>query len=68
MISPEQFDKWRVVPRILIAAYGYMCFKITIWYMSMPDPSAEQTAFVSVVWGASAAWFNFYVNSGNSKE
>jgi hypothetical protein len=36
--------------------------------MSLQDPSNAQTTFVSVIWGASAAWFGLYVNSGKTSE
>jgi hypothetical protein len=67
-ISPETFNKWRIVPRILVSLYGYMCYDIASWYMSLQDPSNAQTTFVSVIWGASAAWFGLYVNSGKTSE
>lgn len=29
----ELVDAWRVVPRLLIGAYGYLVFKVVKWYM-----------------------------------
>ena len=60
-----RFDSWRIVPRILIALYGWMCYNVAEWFMALPDPTMSQVTFVSTVWGAAAAWFGFYVNSGN---
>lgn len=65
-MSPQQLDAWRVVPRLLVAGYGVMVWRVAEWFMSIPDPTAQQSAFVGVVVGAAAAWFGLYVNSGQA--
>jgi len=35
LTSAELFDAWRVVPRILVAAYGWLCWEIVRWYMDL---------------------------------
>lgn len=67
MITPEQFDSWRVVPRILVAMYGLMVWQICAWFMALPEPNGAQATFVSVVVGAAGAWFGFYVKSGGKE-
>ena len=66
MIKPEQIDKWRIFPRFLITLYGVAFFGTTEWFMQLPEPTNAQSAFVSVVVGAGAAWFGLYV--GGSKQ
>ena len=66
MIKPEQIDKWRIFPRFLITLYGVAFWRTTEWFMSLPEPTNAQSAFVSVVVGAGAAWFGLYV--GGSKQ
>lgn len=61
------FDAWRIVPRILVAVYGYLFYYVTIWFITLPDPTATQAAFVSTITGTSAAIFGLYVNSGQQK-
>ena len=61
--NAEGFDKWRVFPRLLISLYGLMFYKTSVWFMTLPDPTNAQSAFVSVIVGAGAAWFGLYVNS-----
>ena len=63
-MSSSQIDKWRIWPRMLITLYGFMFFRTTEWFMSLPEPTAPQSALVSVVVGAGAAWFGLYVGSG----
>ena len=67
-MTPEQFDKWRPVPRLLVALYGFMCWHVTDWFMALPDPTTQQVTFATAIWGGAAAWFGFYVNSGGKKE
>ena len=62
----EGFDKWRVFPRLLITLYGVAFYRTTEWFMLLQDPSAAQSAFVSVIVGAGAAWVGLYV--GGSKQ
>lgn len=66
-MTPEACNKWRIVPRALVLCYGAFCFDVGYWFMAMPDPTNAQSAFVSVIWGASAAWFGLYVQSGSLK-
>jgi hypothetical protein len=60
----EVLDSYRTIPRILLVSYGYMLYYTTEWFMALPDPSGSQSAFISTVWAASAAWSGFYLNSG----
>lgn len=62
----EIIDAYRAIPRIMTAGYGYMLYITTIWFMTLPDPNNAQSAFISILWGAAAAVFGFYVNSGNN--
>ena len=66
MIKPEQIDKWRIFPRLLITLYGIAFWRTTEWFMTLPEPTIAQSAYVSVVVGAGAAWFGLYV--GGSKQ
>ena len=60
----QAIDKWRIWPRLLITLYGVMFYLTTAWFMSLPDPTNAQSAFVSVIVGAGAAWIGLYVGSG----
>ena len=67
-ISSSQIDKWRIWPRMLITLYGVMFYRTTEWFMSLPEPSNAQSAFISVIVGAGAAWFGLYCGAGGSKD
>lgn len=83
MAFAEWFDAWRVIPRLIVAGYAYLLYKITIWYLSLEPkiiegcdidklaeacisqaPNTQHMAFVTAVFGISAAIFAFYTNSG----
>lgn len=64
MITAKQLNEWRVVPRIITMGYGYFVYLSGMWFMSIPEPNMAQAGFIATVTGASAAFFNFYVNSG----
>ena len=66
-ISSSQIDKWRIWPRMLITLYGVMFYRTTEWFMALPEPTNAQSAFISVIVGAGAAWFGLYCGSGGSK-
>ena len=66
-ITSTKIDKWRIWPRALITLYGIMFWRTTEWFMAIPEPTAPQSAFVSVIVGAGAAWFGLYVGSGSKK-
>ena len=65
MITPEQLTAWRIFPRLLITLYVAF-WRTTECFMQLPDPTNAQSAFVSVIVGAGAAWFGLYV--GGSKQ
>jgi hypothetical protein len=60
---PYWFDRLRLFPRAFISMYIFMLYRVTEWFMALPDPSMPQAGLVSVVVGAGAAWFGLYVNS-----
>jgi hypothetical protein len=59
-------DAWRIFPRAFLTVYIFLLYKTVLWYMTLPDPSMNQSAIISVVVGAGAAWFGLY--TGTSKK
>ena len=68
MSGLQIINNLRIVPRTMILMYGYIFYQVTQWFMSLVAPNSQQAAFVSVIVGASAAFFGLYVNSGNTKD
>lgn len=61
----KKVNNWRLYPRIFSILYAVLIFQIGSWFMNIDSPSEAQAAFATVVVTSSAAWFRFYVNSGN---
>ena len=58
-------DTLRLIPRLLMVAYGGIFWISTQWFMNLPDPTNAQAAFISTIVGAGAAWVGLYVGSGH---
>lgn len=65
-MTPETLNRWRIIPRVIVALYGYTFWRVAEWFMALPDPTGPQAAFISTITGAGAAFFGLYVNSGAS--
>ena len=61
-LTPEQLNRWRIWPRMIITLYGIAFYRTTEWFMSLPDPTNAQAGFVSVIVGAGAGFYGIYVN------
>ena len=62
MITPENLNRWRIIPRGLMVLYGWLCVETFWWFTGLPDPNTAQGVFSSAIIGAGAAWFSIYVN------
>lgn len=58
----------RIIPRLLIILYGYICYDTHQWFQTLQDPTTAQQMYANIIWGAAAAWFGLYVNSGYKGE
>tara|TARA_R100001463_G_scaffold46415_1_gene95006 strand:+ start:1243 stop:1440 length:198 start_codon:yes stop_codon:yes gene_type:complete len=61
-MTPAQLNEWRIAPRILILAMTFMTYRVVEWFMTLPDPSPEQAALVSVMTGALTGSFGLFVS------
>ena len=61
-MTPTQLNEWRIAPRILILAMTFMTYRVVEWFMTLPDPSPEQAALVSVMTGALTGSFGLFVS------
>lgn len=61
---PKNFAEWRVIPRLLVTLYGWVCYDTHLWFKALSTPNDAQQLYAIAIWGAAAVWFGFYVNSG----
>lgn len=64
----EVIDAYRMVPRILLGAVGYLVWDVISWYKALPNPTTEQAALVTVVTAIIPLVINFYQSSGRKWE
>lgn len=62
--TAEIIDAFRVVPRGLLVAYGFLVWYVVSWFMGLPAPNTQQAALVTTVTGIIAAVIGLYQNSG----
>lgn len=56
-------DSWRIWPRMFFTTYNILLYKVVTWFMSLENPTLEQSGLVSIIVGAGAAWFGLYLGS-----
>lgn len=64
----EIVDAFRIVPRLMLVAYGVACWQVGRWFMALSDPSMTQVAFVDALAFVAAGVFGLYVKSGRKWE
>jgi len=60
-------DAWRIFPRAFLSVYIFLLYYSTIWFMSLENPSLEQSGLISIIVGAGAAWFGLYAGTSKNK-
>ncbi len=64
MHAAEVADAWRVVPRTVLVAYGWLVYESSFWFMNLPDPSNTQMGLVSSLLGVAGIIIGVYLKSG----
>jgi len=59
----ERILKWRLLPRGMTIMFSIMAWRCAEWFMHLPDPTAAQSAFVSVIMGAMTGAFAIWMGS-----
>ena len=65
-MTEDWIRQYRVFPRVFAGFYLYYMSRVIEWAMTLEDPEDAQILVAAVV-GAAAAFFKFYVDSGNAK-
>ena len=56
-VTMERFLKWKILPRLMMIMMSISAWRVVEWFMTLPNPSMEQSALVSVVTGAMTGAF-----------
>ena len=60
----ETIDAMRAVPRLFMVLYLTAAGCILHWYMTLPDPTSQQTAFAGVIGATIGAVTKWYYQTG----
>lgn len=56
-LTASAIDQLKILPRLMMLAITIMCFQVTSWFISLPDPTLNQSGFCSVIFGCFSACF-----------
>jgi hypothetical protein len=68
VVTVEQFLKWKVLPRFMMLASTMMSWRCAEWFMDLDNPTAAQSAFVSVVMGVMTGVFGIWMGHEHKGE
>lgn len=65
-IAMERVLQWQLLPRFMMLMITFSSWRVTEWFMTLPAPSTQQSALVSVVTGAFTGAFAVWL--GNERK
>ena len=54
-------DEYKIFPRLMMLVVTILTYQTTHWYMSLPDPTVQQSGLVSVCMGALTGCFGSWM-------
>tara|TARA_R100000951_G_scaffold53514_1_gene45103 strand:- start:284 stop:484 length:201 start_codon:yes stop_codon:yes gene_type:complete len=56
-IAMERVLAWKILPRVMMLMMSVSAWRVVEWFMTLSDPTTQQSALVSVVTGAMTGAF-----------
>jgi hypothetical protein len=60
-LTARYIDDLKILPRLMMLAVTILSYQSVHWYMSLPDPSVQQSGLVSVCMGALTGCFGIWL-------
>ena len=60
-ITASFIDQLKILPRLMMLAVTILTYQSVHWYMSLPDPTIQQSGLVSVCMGALTGCFGIWM-------
>jgi hypothetical protein len=57
IIAMERVLAWKLLPRLMMIMMSVSAWRVVEWFMTLSDPTTQQSALVSVVTGAMTGAF-----------
>ena len=64
----SEIKDWKIIPRLMMLAITVMCFYVTNWMISLPDPTINQTTFSSIIFGCFIGCFAIWLGQSESSK
>jgi hypothetical protein len=55
------FVELKLISYALILGYGWLLWRVADWFMALKDPTATQSAFVTLMVGITPVMLNFFL-------
>jgi len=59
----ERVLAWKLLPRLMMLMMSISAWRVVEWFMTLQDPTTQQSALVSVVTGAMTGAFAVWLGS-----
>ena len=59
----ERILAWKLLPRLMMIMMSISAWRVVEWFMTLSDPTTQQSALVSVVTGAMTGAFAVWLSS-----
>jgi len=56
-VAMERILAWKILPRLMMLMMSISAWRVVEWFMTLSDPTTQQSALVSVVTGAMTGAF-----------
>ena len=68
-MAAQKILEWKLIPRLMMLMMSVSAWRVVEWFMTLPDPTSQQAALVSVVTGAMTGAFAVWMNhEGNAHQ
>ena len=64
----ECLNRLRIIPRMIVASYGYLVWTMVQWFQTLPDATTQQVTLVTTIAAMAPVVFGFYMNGGTTKK
>ena len=62
-MTPGVFDKWKILPRLMMLVMTGVYIRCIEWALSQPDLSTQQAGLISVITGAMTGSFAIWMGA-----
>ena len=68
-MAAQKILEWKLIPRLMMLMMSISAWRVVEWFMTLPDPTSQQAALVSVVTGAMTGAFAVWMShEGNAHQ